>query len=164
MALTDSGASRSSKSACPEPEHLAEFAEAGLSELERRDVERHLVDCADCRTVLMSTSALLHRDAGAPPDSRERETRAAGSRWRGIVAVPGLVPVATAATILLMIGGVMLWRLAGGNPVTRPELRELGAALARSSARMTDGRLGGGFEYREQPSFTREAAAHRILT
>jgi tetratricopeptide (TPR) repeat protein len=143
----------------PDAEQLAEYADGVLGADVRADVERHLVDCADCRAVLSETIAFIASErAGGRTYATESGARVLpfhSRRWvKGAAA--GL---AAAAALLLVV------RLARPDLLApafvarsdRPELQELIAAVANEPTRPVEGRLTGGFKYGPPPSVTRGA-------
>jgi predicted anti-sigma-YlaC factor YlaD len=78
---------------CPNLEQLAAYVEAGLPRLERTLVERHLLECADCREVVADSVAINDEmDRGAVPAVPTRIW------WMGLGAV-----LAAAAAIALAL-------------------------------------------------------------
>ena len=52
--------------ACPDSEQLAVYADGAMGAAECGAIERHLADCADCRTVLAETTAFVRAEDGVP--------------------------------------------------------------------------------------------------
>lgn len=138
---------------CPDDERLAEYADGVLGPADRAEIERHLVDCADCRAVIGETMAFqqVHPVAASPKPAVVVPFRS--RRWVA-GAVAGL---AAAAVLALAVRVVRPQWIDGlfGPPGGRPELEELIAALANEPTRPVEGRLTGGFKYAPPPSPTR---------
>ena len=75
----------------PDAERLAEYADGVLTAEARTDVEHHLSRCAECRAVVMETTAFLEtmasgRDDGGSawqPGLRRRQRSSWPFKWRG---------------------------------------------------------------------------------
>lgn len=135
----------------PDAERLAEYAEGVLTNEARVEVEDHLGRCADCRVVVMETTAFLT----ATPEARNagRSVGVVRARlWRGWVGIAA--GLAAAATLFLAVRVARPGWLFGSTG-DRPELQELIAAVASQPTRPVDGRLTGGFKYAPPPSPTR---------
>jgi tetratricopeptide (TPR) repeat protein len=138
---------------CPDAERLAEYADGVLGPADRADIERHLVECADCRAVIGETMALLqaHPVAASPKPAVVVPFRS--RRWvTGVVA--GLAAAAVLALAVRVVRPQWVDGLFGPRG-DRPELEELIAALANEPTRPVEGRLTGGFKYAPPPSPTR---------
>ena len=140
--------------ACLTPEMLAEYLDGRANpQASREQVEAHLADCEDCYE-LFSESVKMNRalsvtdvDVVLQPATERR------SRSSRRLAVGGGV-LATAAAVWLVVSppdSVIRW----WNPSSRPELRELVAAVG--TRRGVEGRLSGGFAWGAVPSPTRGA-------
>jgi tetratricopeptide (TPR) repeat protein len=141
----------------PDAEQLAEYADGVLGAGVRAEVEKHLVDCADCCAVLSETIAFI---ASEPADGRTHAT-SAGARVLPFHSRPWVkgaaAGLAAAAALVLVV------RLARPDLLApmfvarsdRPELQELIAAVANEPTRPVEGRLTGGFKYGPPPSPTR---------
>ena len=132
----------------PDAERLAEYAEGGLDVAARAEVERHLAECAECRSVVMETLAFLESSEAAEATTPAVIPFRPRKPWIAVAA--GL---AAAAAIVF---AVRLDWLSGGRG-DRPELQELIAAVAQEPTRPVEGRLSGGFKYGPPPSPTRGA-------
>jgi cytochrome c-type biogenesis protein CcmH/NrfG len=126
---------------CPEAEDLAAYVDRRLPSAARASVERHLLECADCRHVVVETGALI-RSTGA----QTSVVSTLQNRW---LRVGGIVAAAAAVIIAVRIG----WQTdrVGANR------RELVAAVSAEATRPIDGRLTGGFAYGPPPSAVRSA-------
>ena len=133
----------------PDAERLAEYADGVLGGEARAELELHLVDCADCRTVVAETMSFVDANpsaavaAAAPAGaSAPRVIPFRSRRW-----VTGLaVGLAAAAALVLAV------RVARPDLVARflgqgrdERIAKLVAALGEE--RYIDGRLAGGFKY-----------------
>lgn len=126
---------------CPDADVLAEYADQTLSQADRARLERHLVDCADCRAVLAETAAFLRNesDRGAT-DGRARVLRFR-SRW---AVLGGSLAAAAALMLVARLDPSLMTRL-GLGPSSDAAFTELVAAVG--AERYVDGRLTGGFPY-----------------
>jgi tetratricopeptide (TPR) repeat protein len=144
-------------SACPDAERLAEYGDRRLPAPEQRDIDRHLVGCADCREALFIAAAFRDHD----------ETQLAENSGKVLwfrhtwVKVGGGVLAAAAGLLIAIYTG----RVPAGTPnaiqgaLGSPDLTGLVAAVGAAPTRLIDGRLTGGFEYGPPPSVTRGAPA-----
>jgi tetratricopeptide (TPR) repeat protein len=134
----------------PDAERLAEYADGVLTAEARADVEHHLSRCADCRAVVVETTAFLDATATDRDDVRHfTNVPARQRRWVGVAA--GL---AAAAALLLAVQVARPgWPF--GSTGDRPELQDLISAVASQPTRPVEGRLTGGFKYAPPPSPTR---------
>jgi tetratricopeptide (TPR) repeat protein len=115
--------------ACPEAEHLAAFADGGLTAGERESIEAHLTECDDCYEALVEIAAITAQIAAptAPAVSRmPAPLRPRRSLWW----IGGL---AAAASIFLLFN---VW--AGSRP------DELGVAIDTLALAPRQTRLGVG--------------------
>jgi tetratricopeptide (TPR) repeat protein len=129
------------RAACPEAEELAAYVEHTLPVANRPVVEAHLLECADCRHVVVETAAWRQ--------SSHRQTMASMFRthWLRIGAF-------AAAAALVIFAIRVSWPPQRG--VTTPvALQDLVAAVGADSTRPIDGRLTGGFPYAPPPSALR---------
>jgi tetratricopeptide (TPR) repeat protein len=119
----------------PDAERLAEYADGLLPADARTEIERHLIACPDCRTVVAETMVFAERDV-RPFRSRP---------W-----VRGVAATLAAAAVLFIAARVVrpswLERIIG-SPSDGPELQALIAALGNAPDRPVDARLPGGFKY-----------------
>ena len=135
---------------CPTAEEFAAYADGGLGVQERDRVERHLAECAECRTVLIESAAFAASDPANVTSPQHRPLRAG---W-----MPIAVTLAAAAALAFVV--VRMTTDRGG---ANPERQGLIAALNKSSAtRPTEGRLTGGFLYGPRPTVTRSGAAREV--
>jgi tetratricopeptide (TPR) repeat protein len=135
----------------PDAERLAEYADGVLADEARADVEHHLSRCADCRAVVMETTAFLETIAEGPNHARPLTMVPARPQRRWIGVAAGL---AVAATLVLAVQVARTgWPF--GSAGDRPELQDLIAAVASQPTRPVEGRLTGGFRYAPPPSPTR---------
>ena len=132
-----------------DPERLAAYIDGTLSSDERAEVERHLLECADCRMVVADAAAFVRSDESSAADSVRPPGR--GGR-RAVVAMAVL---AAAAALVLAVRAVWPGPFSG-RPAGRPELEELIAAVAQTPTRPAEGRLSG-FAYAPMPGRTRSA-------
>jgi len=135
----------------PDAERLAEYADGVLTAEARTDVEHHLSRCAECRAVVMETTAFLETMASGRDDVRQFTKVPAPQRRRWIGVAAGLA--AAAALVLAVQVARPGWPF--GATGDRPELQDLIAAVASQSTRPVEGRLTGGFKYAPPPSPTR---------
>ncbi|MGE0444639.1 MAG: CHAT domain-containing protein [Vicinamibacterales bacterium] len=150
MALDDRlAASDGAGPSCPDAESLAAFAEGTVGAEERRRIEAHLAECADCRQVLVATMELN------PVESRAAGPAAGGKvvswplRYRAVAVAAGL-----AAAVVL---AVRVWVPGPASTFATPELEALADALAGEGTRPLAGRLAGGYRYAPPPPVTRGA-------
>lgn len=135
----------------PDAERLAEYVDGVLGPVERTDVERHLVGCADCRAVVAETMAFVRTETsevGPPASAKVVPFRS--RRW-----VTGGVAVLALAAALVLAAWLARPAWIFGPRTDRPELQELVAAVANEPTRPVEGRLTGGFKYAPPPSPTR---------
>jgi tetratricopeptide (TPR) repeat protein len=138
---------------CPTAEEFATYADGGLGVQERDRVERHLVECGECRAVLIESAVFATSEPSNVPSPQRLLLR---SRWMPIAA--SLVAAAALAIVVVR----MTADRDGINP-RRPELQGLVAALNKSSApRLTEGRLTGGFTFGPRPTVTRSRATLEV--
>ena len=138
---------------CPTAEEFAAYADGGLGVQERERVEQHLVECAECRTVLIESAAFATREHSNVPSPQRRFVRA---RW-----MPIATTLAAAAALALVVVRMTVDRNGADPP--RPELQGLVAALNTSDAtRLTEGRLTGGFVYGPRPTVTRSGVTREV--
>ena len=147
-------------SRCPEVWRLAEYVDGVLDDAERREVQSHLVRCADCRDtvaetqiILSSSSHALTAGSAASPGLRARTYAWAG----GLAAAAALALAVYVARPHLFFGPRVApsTQLAVGPRTDRPELAGLVAAMVQEPTRVVDGRLTGGFSYAPAPSADR---------
>ena len=141
----------------PDAEQLAEYADGVLGADVRADVEKHLVDCADCRAVLAETMAFVVAErvggqtSGAASGARVLRFRS--RRWV-TGAAAGLAAAAALVMVVRLARPDLVDQMFGARR-DRPELQELIAAVASEPTRPVEGRLTGGFKYAPPPSPTR---------
>ncbi len=135
----------------PDAEVLAQYVDGVLEQAEREEVERHLVECPDCRDVITDAAADCASDA-APATPAPIRVHVRSRFW-----MPGLVSALAAAAALVLIVRVVRpdWFEA---PVVGPDRQALIAAVAHEPTRLVEGRLTGGFVYGPPPSPTRGTA------
>jgi len=126
------------RAACPEAEELAAYVERTLPYAARPAVEAHLLECPDCRHVVVETAAWIQSGAGQTTESKLRP------HWLRIGAF------AAAAALALL--AIRLWWPPQRGETTSVELQELVAAVGTEATRPIDGRLTGGFPYAPPPS------------
>src|SRR5262245_15997523 len=112
--------------ACPEPEQLAAYIDGTLAPAERTTVERHLVDCADCRDVVGETVVTVKQFPHV--------VDVKPSRWKWVAAGGGVL--AAAAAVLLVV------QVQGPRSGEIPELTRLAQAVGQE--RVIEPRLTGG--------------------
>ena len=137
---------------CPGDEQLAQYADGVLAGDEGAAVERHLIDCADCRAVLVETMAFAHADTAAASASAKTGRIVPFPSRRAVIGVVAALAVAAA---LVLAARVTRPEWLFGPRSDRPELQELIAAVAKEPTRLVEGRLTGGFKYARPPSPTR---------
>jgi tetratricopeptide (TPR) repeat protein len=125
------------RAGCPDAQELAAYAERLLPGAARAAVEQHLVECADCRDVLVATTGWLAA-------SRDPVKTSMSVPWRLMAGV-------AAAAVLVL--GIRFWWLDGTG--RQSDLQALVAAVGSGSTRLVDGRLTGGFGYAPMPPIVR---------
>jgi tetratricopeptide (TPR) repeat protein len=137
---------------CPTAEEFAAYADGGLGGQERNRVERHLVECADCRAVLLESAAFA---TSAQSGVMSPRRRLVPIRWMPVAAT-----LAAAAALVVVVA--LTVERDRANP-QRPELQGLVMALNNdNAARVTEGRLTGGFLYGPRPTVTRSGVAGEV--
>jgi hypothetical protein len=126
--------------ACPDPETLAAFIDGGLSAADRRTLEAHLGDCADCRDVVGDTIAF---------QAQGQTAQVVPFRRPWLIYPLGTALLAAAAALLIVV------RMDRTSGARAPEMADLVAALG--TARPIEARLSGGFAYGNPPTTTRSA-------
>jgi tetratricopeptide (TPR) repeat protein len=134
----------------PEAERLAEYADGVLTAGERREIERHMVECSDCRAAVAETMAFLRAEAGLITPLPKPVIPFRRRRWMTGVAA-GLAVAAALVLAIRVVRPAWLDDVLGPR-TDRPELQELIAALANEPARPVEGQLTGGFKYAPPPS------------
>ena len=126
--------------ACPDPEQLAAYIDAGLPPDERTLVERHLVTCPDCRDII----------GGSVEALEEIRSNVLPFRVKWVAVGTGLAAAAAAALVLIV-------RVSDpGDP-----FEELRAAAGRTRA--IEPRLSGGsLPYRPLEPVTRSGAQPEV--
>jgi tetratricopeptide (TPR) repeat protein len=124
---------------CPNEETLAAFVDGRLNEQARLQVTEHLVDCGDCRDIVMTAS-----DYGVGAGEAEPAPKAELVRGRFVKSV--LVPLVAAAAIAALLFGIpsIRERLLG-----KSGMEALVEAANSLPERTTDARLSGNFAYRD---------------
>jgi hypothetical protein len=140
----------------PDAERLAAYADGVLEVGARAEIERHLADCAECRSVVIETMNFLDASAAESTSAPAGRVITFWSRKRLTAVAAGL---AVAAALVLAVRVARPEWAAGlfGARGDRPELQELIAAVANEPTRPVEGRLSGGFKYAPPPSATRGA-------
>ena len=148
--------------ACPDPEQLAAYIDGGLPAEERALVERHLVDCPECRDIIGGSVESLdeigedlarqqHQGAGAQPASvpfpSPSSSKPSRAKW-----------FYTAAGALAAAGAVVL---AVRLPRHADPIADLRNA-ARGTSRTVEARMTGGFSYEPLAGATRGTAPSAI--
>src|SRR5262245_12451605 len=133
----------------PDAEQLAAYAEGVLSDVDRVEVEQHLVACDDCRIVVVDTMDFLA--AEQQPSGRA----AAVLPFQSTRYMTGVAAALAAAAVLALAIYIARPQWLGLGPRDGPELQELIAALEKEPTRPFEGRLTGGFKYAGRPSRTR---------
>src|SRR5688500_11228862 len=124
---------------CPNEETLAAFVDGRLNEQARLQVTEHLVDCGDCRDIVMTAS-----DYGVMAGEAEHAPKGELVRGRFPTRVLGTL-LAAAAVIALMFGVPSIReRLLG-----KSGMEALVEAADSLPERTTGARLSGSFSYRE---------------
>jgi tetratricopeptide (TPR) repeat protein len=126
---------------CPEAEELAAYVERLLPPAARAAVERHLLECADCRHAVVETAALI-----GSTGAQKSAASILQNRW---VRAGGILAAAAAVVLAVGVG----WQMEHGDS----DRRELVAAVSAEATRPIDGRLTGGFVYAPPPSPVRGA-------
>jgi tetratricopeptide (TPR) repeat protein len=133
--------------ACPDPETLAAYLDARLTQDERERVTEHVADCDDCYFVVTEAAQMRAMPAEQIPAAETLEVESVSATivkpkwWPSKSAVwSSAAGLAAAASLVLAIGtGTVTWR---GNS---SHLRALIAAVGAD--RTFEARLSGGFEY-----------------
>lgn len=122
--------------ACPDAEVLAAYVDGMATPAERSEIERHLVECAECRDVVGGAVALA--GSGAPAVTARRSITP-------LFAIGGAVFAAAAAIFLVV-------RLMTPSPHYAAELANL---AQDGTTRAVEARLTGGFPYGAPPAVMR---------
>jgi len=123
------------RSECPDAGVLADYAENLLSPEERAAVERHMLECAECRAVAADTTAFLAEDARRGVVVQLPGTRRVDRRW---AVVAGTVAAAAAVALAIRVDPSLLSRVGLGGS-GNAALGDLVAAVGGD--RYVDGRL-----------------------
>lgn len=134
---------------CPDAESLAAYVDGRTGAADRAAMERHLVECGECRDLIGAAAELAGESAATATATAPPRRRAV--RW--YVAGAGLV--AAAAALILV---VRMQRPDASH--TAPEIAELVAAAG--SSRLVEPRLTGGFAYGPPPSPMRSGNASML--
>jgi len=117
--LADSGA-RSGRN-CPEHARLVAYTEAKVGVAERTMLEDHLADCGFCLGQVGFLTRGADNEAPVVPNRLLNAARGVRVRWFDRVPKPALVPLASAAALILAIGvGLQLNVVSGPADVSRP--------------------------------------------
>jgi tetratricopeptide (TPR) repeat protein len=147
--------------ACPDVERLAAYIDDALGPVDRAELERHLVDCADCRLVIHETVVFSGR--GIADDSRRRSSVMHFRQRRWVIRTA--IGLSAAATLILFTRIALPgWWGSIRFRNDRPELQELIGALESAATRPVEGRLTGNFKYAPAPSPTRGGLGESITT
>ena len=133
--------------ACPKAELLAAYLDGTLGEMERQHVAEHVSTCEDCYAVVRGT---LLDIAAAPPSMvtvRGPRPMVRSARW--------FLPLA--ATLILGIGGGLLWRHQFASDPYDEAVRPLVEAVGER--RFFEPRLTGGFRFGPPETPVRSSAA-----
>ena len=124
---------------CPNEETLAAFVDGRLNEQSRLQVTEHLVDCGDCRDIVMTAS-----DYGVAAGEAEHAPK--GELVRGRFGKRVLAPILAAAAIVVLMFGIpsIRERLLG-----KSGMEALVEAADSLPERTTVARFSGNFAYRE---------------
>jgi len=124
---------------CPNEETLAAFVDGRLNEQARLQLTEHLVECGDCRDIVMTAS-----DYGVA--AGEAEPAPKGEVVRGRFRKRVLGPLVAAAAIAALMFGIpsIRERLLG-----KSGMEALVEAADSLPERTTDARLSGNFAYRD---------------
>lgn len=151
MALSDRrGVAEDGAGVHPDAERLAQYADGVLRGSARRDIERHLVGCAQCREALVDTLAFLAADSPQSATGTRPEPVVVFPNRRRWILVGGGLAAAAALLVTLTVQPEWVRRIVGRD--NRPELEQLVAALAQEPTRPVEGRLTGGFPYSPPPT------------
>ena len=145
MALGDHLSAGGDGAGHPDDEMLAAYLDQTLAARDAATIERHASVCAQCRTVLVDTAAVLA--------SERAETKSQPLRWPWRTG-SALIGLASAAALLLAVRAIAPERLPqwlGGADYRSA----LVAAAAASPVRFAEGRFTGGFPYAPAPPVTR---------
>ncbi len=117
--LADSGA-KSGRN-CPEHAQLVAYSEAKLGDSERTRFETHLADCGFCLGQVGFLAREAHNETPAVPNRFLDAARGVRVRWFDQVPKPALLPLASAAALILAIAvGLQLNVVSGPADVSRP--------------------------------------------
>lgn len=115
------------RTGCPEPSELAAFVEGSLDPSVRREVERHVADCAECPLVVAEAVRFLS-DSREEPDADAVTSRHRHWWW-----------IAAAVAAAVLCTPALIWQLSA----SRDSLRRVKQLASSSATRTVEGRLAG---------------------
>lgn len=131
---------------CPNEETLAAFVDGRLNEQSRLQVTEHLVDCGDCRDIVVTASdyGVAEGTQGVVAGLAERVPT--GTVVRGRFGTRVLMPLVAAAAVVALIFGIpsIRERLLG-----KSGMEALVEAADSLPERTTEARLSGNFSYKK---------------
>ena len=117
--LADSGAGSGRN--CPEHAQLVAYSEAKLGDAQRTRFETHLADCGFCLGQVGFLVREAHNETPAVPNRLLDAARGVRVRWFDQLPKPALVPLASAAALILAVAvGLQLNLVPGPGGVSRP--------------------------------------------
>jgi len=125
---------------CPDPEQLAAYLDGTSGRADRLQVERHLLDCPDCREIIAGTVA-YQAEHGVPAIPKRRYPAR-------IAAVGAIAAAALLFLVLRLPSRAPVYYLSEMAPLVRVE----------AATRPIEPRLAGPFRYAAPPARTRGAA------
>jgi hypothetical protein len=116
--VADSGA-KSGRN-CPEHAQLVAYSEAKLGDAERTRFETHLADCSFCLGQIGFLAREAHDETPAVPVRLLNAARGEKVRWFDRVPRPALLPLASAAAVILAVAvGLQMNVVSGPADVSR---------------------------------------------
>jgi len=144
MTLQSRRGSDASSTEHPDAERLAAYIDRTLDSSARAEVEGHLADCEECRTIVVDSVALPTEKPG------RRKTH----------YVYGAAGLAAAAVVVLAVWSI---RQTWPEEADQPRLEALVVAVASEPTRPIEGRLSPGFPYRPAPAVTHGTGTAELL-
>lgn len=135
---------------CPDPEMLSAYLDGKLDQPQQGQIEDHISRCEDCYFVVRETAlTLADPEAGASDRDRPSPPSAAPAPrdpgWRLQRALLNRYLIPLAATLVVGLGALALWRLATRGEGYPEAVRPLVEAVGER--RFFEPRLTGGFKF-----------------